>query len=161
MTGMMRWLGSEFVPALAWALVDVLWQGLILAALLRFILVICVRPSLRYSWSFAALVAIAACPVVTLWLKLSGAPKAWTDEPYLTVLQFAAPVMPKSLSSVSIVMGDWPWMQSLVLVWIGGVTLLSIRAIGGWYVLDRLSRTMAMPLPGTSALIFERVKAQL
>ena len=59
---------QQAIESLAWALIHFLWQGLAIAAIIELILLLCrsARPTKRYAICLVGLIAMAACPIVTL-----------------------------------------------------------------------------------------------
>jgi bla regulator protein blaR1 len=118
----------EIGREIGWTLVHFLWQGLILAALLRAILPLCRGAIVRHNCALAILILMAWAPVATfLLLHDFGQPAAANIT--------RAPQMPVS------------WMDGLVLVWLAGVMLLSLRALVGWQMIRSLERRDTLPVP--------------
>ncbi|HKX64073.1 MAG TPA: M56 family metallopeptidase [Rhizomicrobium sp.] len=116
---------------LGWTLIHFLWQGLFLAALLHTILPACRSAIARHNCALAILGLMALAPVAT----------------FLSIHDFAKSgglagnpaAGPASITA--------PWMDWLVVLWLGGIAALSLRALIGWYLVQSLKRldTMAVP----------------
>ncbi len=119
------------VRVVGWTLVHFLWQGTLLGAAYALLRLLLPRGEARYRFGMGMLVAFAVCPLLTAWRLLQQAP-GWVH---------AATYMPMSLASAEVNAGGirraWdggvdallPW---LVLAWLAGVLLLSLRAWRQW-----------------------------
>ncbi len=119
------------VRVVGWTLVHFLWQGTLLGAAYALLRLLLPRGEARYRLGMCMLVAFAVCPLLTAWHLLQRAP-GWIH---------AATCMPVSLASVEVNAGGirraWyggldallPW---LVLAWLAGVLLQSLRAWRQW-----------------------------
>ena len=132
MTDVFSWLPLETGRELGWTLIHFLWQGLLLAVLLNAVLPLCRGPIARHNWALATLVAMALAPVVT-FLSLHHSGKG-------AAAAFAATPLSSALISAT-------WMDWLVLLWLAGIVALSLRALGGWYLVQSLKHrdTLAVP----------------
>jgi TonB family protein len=114
---------------LGWTLIHFLWQGLFLAALLQTILPICRSAIARHNCALAILGLMALAPVVT----------------FLSIHDFAENRgLPVSAASAPV---SAAWTDWLVILWLGGIAALSLRALVGWYLVQTLKHrdTMAVP----------------
>jgi bla regulator protein BlaR1 len=109
-------------------LVHFLWQGLLLAALLHTVLPLCRSAITRHNCALLTLVLMALAPVAT-FLSLHSANAG--------AMTLAHNVAPMTLFSAPNAASHMDW---LVLLWLGGVMALSIRAIGGWTLANALAR---------------------
>jgi beta-lactamase regulating signal transducer with metallopeptidase domain len=151
-------LAHPAARALTLALVHFLWQGLAIAILLAATVELLGirRAPARYACSLAALLAMLACPLVTLaWLCLPassaiGEPVAW-----------AVPTMAQGGHSPPYVQ-DWlaPYQPLALAAWLVGVILLGGRLLAGAIGLSRLRRTR-QPLPLNLAALVERLGRRL
>jgi bla regulator protein BlaR1 len=119
------------VASVAWALIHFLWQGLLIAGLLYFALQLMPKasPNIRYALRCAALGAMVLAPIGTfLWLRNQELPVAGLNGTALPMLSAA--------SEQSLAAG-LPW---LVGIWGLGVSLLSLRLVGGCLQVMRLRR---------------------
>lgn len=129
----LSWMPLATGQDLGWTLIHFLWQGLLLAALLRTILPICRSTIARHNCALVMLAMMALAPVAT----------------FLSIHDFGGAALPGDaaagpLPSASIFA---PWMDWLVLLWLAGIAVLSLRALGGWYLAQSLGRrgTLAVP----------------
>lgn len=136
------------LQALAWTLLHFLWQGALLGLLARagFWLLRERPPQARYLLGCAALLAMAAAPLVTL-LVIQPAPGALAEGLELTRAAAAAPAAAASPAPWTrdlhlLVRPALPWAVAL---WMAGVALLSLRLLGGWIWLLRLRTRLAEP----------------
>ena len=170
--------------ALGWALIHFLWQGALIAIVVRAVLALVParRSSLRY---VIAVIGLALMPLaVTLtafgaWdgasqdpagLDRSGSASAGAsassdeslprgDEPTSTI-SAPAPVavfeVPASLRS------RVDSLTPLIVgVWLAGVLLLALRLLGGWLSTRRLVRTGVEPVSASVHEVFARLAARL
>ncbi len=154
------------LQSVGWALLHLLWQGALVAAVLALALRVLGRDAARarYALACGALVVIAALPAVTAWRHLASARvwesadapvDMWTpsrdvgatveEAPVLAALQ-DVPVRPAPVSAVLERLGarveqHLPW---LVLAWLLGVGVSSVRLLSGWL---RLQRWVADAVP--------------
>jgi bla regulator protein blaR1 len=126
-----------WVDALGSALIEFCWQGV--AILLLYLALRALagprRPLLRLWIGHAALLALAAAPLATLWARWPTAVVAPADvagSPMLALLDVGDAVA--------------PWTPWLVAGWAAGVLLLAGRAATQWWQLRRICAE-ATPLP--------------
>lgn len=119
-------LSSPWASALGVALLHLLWQGALIALLVALLQPWLRRASAaaRYGVALGGLVLIPVAFVVTLLVSRQSAALAWL--PHLTAK------LPQVL----------PW---LVAIWLLGVALMALRAIGGWCLLQHLRRRVRPP----------------
>jgi beta-lactamase regulating signal transducer with metallopeptidase domain len=143
-------LDHPVLQALAWTLLHFLWQGALLGLLARAGLWLLRgrTPTSRYLLGCAAMAAMATAPVVTFLLLNPG---AVTDTPTLIQTSRAAASFSVGPAAVPL---SWvrdlslalrpllPWALGL---WMAGVAGLSLRLVGGWLWLLRLSTRLAEP----------------
>ena len=128
----LSWMSLESGQELGWTLIHFLWQGVLLAALLNAILPFCRSAVHRHTCALATLVMMALVPVAT-FLSIHHVGNAGGA---------ALPIGAGAVSSPSA-----PWMSWVVILWLGGIAVLSLRAVGGWYLAQSLLRldTLAAP----------------
>lgn len=136
----------NLIFTLGWTLLHFLWQGTLIALLLAVALAALRSASARarYAAASIAMVFMMACAVVTFLRMNVAAPL-----PAPSVLAGVPPAVPPtntelpaaSSSTVSF-SGFLPW---LAYFWIAGVSLLSVRAFGGWMTLKRYCRRNSHP----------------
>lgn len=131
---------------IGWTLLHFVWQGALLGLLYASARMALPRGEARYRFGMVILLALALCPLLTLWRLLEAAP---------AVIQAATDVVTPAASDHGIALGTaaraWdtgldallPW---LALAWSAGVLLLSLRAWRQWRGLKALVR-MATLIP--------------
>ena len=150
-------MSRSLIESLGWTLVHFLWQGALLAAALSVMdmALAKARAAARYTAACAALALMLIVPAGTfLALRSQARPAAVTGPPI--VARSVAPralAMPLASSSAvsHVARGDrklerpsfslarlLPWV---VQAWILGVVLLSLRLLGGWWLVRRLVRS--------------------
>jgi beta-lactamase regulating signal transducer with metallopeptidase domain len=144
MTSMTNWISPSVMRALGWTLLHFLWQGTALAAIAAAAMALSRRSSVRYAVGVGALALMFVAPLVTLFFYSgdSGAADTAKSSP------LAAAAWPtargkaavggsihvsRSASSPDVL----PW---LVEAWLLGVTLFSLRSVGGFFLLERKRR---------------------
>jgi beta-lactamase regulating signal transducer with metallopeptidase domain len=167
---------SPFATALAWALVHFLWQGAAIA-LVAFAMMRLLRltASARYQIGVAALAATLLAPMATtIWLmdrppapaaagqidpgSLPGNGLAAATADRLTgaltnpAPSSTAPAQPRTPRAV---------LLAVLFAWLAGVTILSIRLVGGWLVTRRLVRRDISPVSHAIEVLAKRVAARL
>jgi beta-lactamase regulating signal transducer with metallopeptidase domain len=158
MNGISILLGTPLAQAIGWALLHLLWQGLLVAAILAATLALLSRQSAnaRYLASCGALVLIVALGAATAYRSYEGS-GVWgvgSGSKALILPVSATDVSSESLSSDSVVSHTppptphTPFLQShlpqIVLVWMTGVLLLSVRLLFGWLRAHAIARKNAM-----------------
>jgi beta-lactamase regulating signal transducer with metallopeptidase domain len=121
---------NGLIHALGLSLVHFLWQGAAIAVVLRLVLAFCRAPRARYGWSLAAMAAMAAAPAATFWALASGS----AEPGAAAMIVPAAPAFGPA----------WTWI--VVAAWVAGVSMLGLRALVGFALVQRLRR-LATPLP--------------
>jgi bla regulator protein blaR1 len=134
MSDSLSWMPLEMGRDLGWTLVHFLWQGLFLAALLSAILPICRSAIARHNCALATLAMMALAPVAT-FLSIHGFGKNGG-----VTLAGSAAAGPLPSASA-------PWMDWLVVLWLAGIAVLSLRALGGWTLAQSLGRHDTLPVP--------------
>ena len=117
---------------LGWTLIHFLWQGLLLAVLLNAILPICRNAIARHNCALATLALMALAPALT----------------FLSIHDFAnSGGLADSAAAGPLPSAFVPWMDWLVILWLAGIAVLSLRALAGWYLVQSLKRldTQAVP----------------
>jgi hypothetical protein len=123
MTALLSWMPLEIVQDLGWTLVHFLWQGLLLAALLNTLLPLCRSAIARHNCALATLLTMAWAPALTFMVlhdfgKGAAFPPNAGSDP---------------LSSASTLA---PSIDGLVILWLAGIAIMSLRALGGWYLVQ-------------------------
>jgi beta-lactamase regulating signal transducer with metallopeptidase domain len=155
-------LEQPVLQALGWSLVHFLWQGTLLVLVVRALLLMLPSASARarYALACAGLIGMAILPVTTgiaVYPRAGGAvgsaavagERAEVRIAPAPVRESASPHAAPNERGVASPAAGWvgrleatvrPWLSWIVLVWIGGVALLSVRLLGGWIHLQRLRR---------------------
>ena len=147
MTVLLSWMPLESARDIGWTLIHFLWQGLVLAALLNAILPFCRSAITRHNCALATLALMGLAPALTfLFLHdvgNSGAAALSDGGPLASAARLA------------------PWMDGLVLLWLVGVAILSLRAVGGWYLARSLGRRDTLAVPPALLLRCQDLKRRL
>jgi beta-lactamase regulating signal transducer with metallopeptidase domain len=144
MTPLAEWISPAVLRTLALALLHFLWQGAALAALAYLALALCRSASKRYVISVVALMAMLASPVATFLAV--RAPEA-AVEPSDSVADIPSAVNRLSVAPAKAAV-HLPGPQEVAPVylllfveaWFAGVVLLSLRSLGGIFLIERLRR---------------------
>ena len=144
LTSMTNWISPSVMRALGWTLLHFLWQGTALAAIAAAAMALSRRSSVRYAVGVGALVLMFFAPLVTLFFYSghSGAADTVKSSPLAAAVGPTARdraaaggsiQVPRTVSSPDAL----PW---LVEAWLLGVTLFSLRSVGGFFLLERKRR---------------------
>jgi beta-lactamase regulating signal transducer with metallopeptidase domain len=154
MTAMETFLTGPLAGAIGWALLHLLWQGVLVAAILAAALALLQRQSAnaRYIASCGALVLLVVLGVATTYRAYEPASNVGTGFSPSGGLKPAAtleadvtetPAAPNLLLSfVSYANGH---LAQIVAIWLCGVFFLSARLIVGWIGAHRLTTRRAQP----------------
>lgn len=173
-------IGSVFsgplAQAVGWALLHLLWQGVLVAAILAATLALLRRQSAntRYLASCGALVLIAAFSVGTAYRAYDPVrvaaltPSRVTtfsqlDAAATTFDDMTAAVVPATATDRLAVVASFAGshLPEIVLVWLVGVTLLSARLIAGWLGAHRLAVRHARPAEPKWEIAMNRIAEAL
>ncbi|HEX3985119.1 MAG TPA: M56 family metallopeptidase [Acidobacteriaceae bacterium] len=149
--------------ALGWTLVHFLWEGTLIALVYRILDLALTRRSatVRYGLALAALLSMAAVSLTTLAYEeasmdlpathVAGAIHTVisTAQPFETTFTDSAALAPLHDGHRFLTTRLMPWLDGL---WLAGVLLLSGRALGGWWFMQRLSRRTLEVAPHTLRL---------
>ncbi|MEG1325529.1 MAG: M56 family metallopeptidase, partial [Janthinobacterium sp.] len=126
---------SGFVPALGWALLHFLWQGLLIgcATALARAALRNARPEARYAVGCGALLACLAWPAAGLSLRLVGGDA--TGALYSSALLPAALLAPDSLPDLDLL------LRAVVGVWALCAAVLAVRMALGMLWIERRARS--------------------
>ncbi|HUL74943.1 MAG TPA: M56 family metallopeptidase [Vicinamibacterales bacterium] len=135
--------------ALAWALLHFVWQGALLAlgALVLFRL-LARSASARYVVGVTALAAMLAAPIgTTAWLARATVTPAGAGPSGATMVAAdeIAPVAVTSEPTTAGMSRSLTLTAAVLVIWLGGVAVLSIRLLGGWVTASRLARRALVP----------------
>jgi bla regulator protein blaR1 len=158
--------------ALGWTLVHFLWQGAAIALVYRVADRALARRSAnaRYVLALAALLGMLAVSVTTLAYEeasyYQSAPRTGAAAPHfaLAAQPVAAPLSEtaRPLQSASLdPMSLQHFMPYLDTLWLAGVLFLSLRALGGWWLIRRLRRRTHQRAPHTLLLRLDVLRRQM
>ena len=174
MTGIDTILDEPVVQAVGWALLHFIWQGSLIAAIAALALR-ALRHSaadVRYVVAAIALSLMATLPAVTglqAWRTLSVEREAAVPAATLPSVR-AAPVAvdaaalaamsaPLARSVVAAGAGGATgpverWLPLFVMAWMGGVLVLALRLVGGWFWIRRMTSRQAVTAePALDAMV--------
>lgn len=138
----MMLLSQVWVARLAWTLLHFLWQGTAIAALFALARAAFARSlssRTRYALACATLAAMTAAPMMTYFAISSG-----ETTPALAAARIPANVLPY-----------------VVIAWMAGVILFSIRLIGGWRFASRLRCVGVHVVPEEWRQTFEKLLSRM
>jgi beta-lactamase regulating signal transducer with metallopeptidase domain len=142
-------LKPEAVQALGWTLVHFVWEGAALALLLYMFFAFTRNARVRYAAAVITLVLMTLSPAVTfavLHARPEAVPDASSANQVIGSLRVAAEL---AMGHSAMATPDLPsvdWLLWLVWAWVAGVLVFSVRALGGWLVLERLHRNTREPV---------------
>lgn len=134
MIGLSSVLPSAVIQDLGWTLIHFAWQGAALALLLAAVLPASRSAQERYQAAFVTLIFMLAAPVITfvvIHAEVRGA-TSLQGEVWQRVGEISA---------------TQPWIDWIVTAWIGGATVLGVRAGGGWCLVSSLRTRDVCELP--------------
>jgi len=139
---------NSIETAIGWALLHLIWQGTIVAALLATTLALLCRRSAaaRYYAACLALLLLAVLPAVT-------AIRAYQTPPF-SGIETASTWMASAIALAS------AHMREIVAAWLIGVALLSLRLGGGWLRARRLATRGTKPSPAWQRTV-DRIAASI
>lgn len=132
---------------IAWALVHFLWQGTVLALIAALLMRLSSSSSVRYLIGVSTLAAMVMAVLVTTLVVPSPTVSAVQGSTASSGLEVFPPtVMPAdgvgtTGAEVRVFPATW-----IVGAWLIGVVVLSVRAMGGWWVARRVARQALTPL---------------
>jgi beta-lactamase regulating signal transducer with metallopeptidase domain len=145
------WVTPSTVQIFGWTLVHFLWEGVALAAILYVALAFCRTALARYSAALGTLVLMACSPIATFVFLDHHADSGF----HVAGLTYIAGAAKAGLTSPATALGSTAvlpfespgWLTCLVFFWCAGVLVFAVRALGGWFVLQRLRREKTDQLP--------------
>ena len=170
----LSWIQDPERIALGWTLLHFCWQGAAIALLYAVADRLAARSSanLRYGLAVAALALMPLAALATfieqahLIVHLpSGTHPVVASQlgamhtAFIRDVPAAAPAVATGELWLASHTSHWlPWLDGL---WLAGVLLLALRALGGWWQLERLRRRARSAVPPAVAASFQHVSAQL
>jgi len=152
-------LTGPLAQAIGWALLHLLWQATIVAAILAAVLALIPRQSAnaRYSAACGALGLVFALFIATSWraydpavAPVTSAPLSESQAMRITVTNVPAVLASMAAETwrdrmMSMVAGARQSLPSIVAIWLTGVVFLSSRLLLTWMRARRLANTNAQP----------------
>ena len=138
-------LGTPLAQAIGWALVHIVWQGIVVAGILAALLALLQRQSAhaRYVVSCAAMLVLLTLGAVTAYRAYDAGGDALIVSPQTATIDDAAPS--QSGDTPTLFARTRAALPKIVLFWIVGVAALSFRLAGGWLRAQRLAKRNASP----------------
>jgi beta-lactamase regulating signal transducer with metallopeptidase domain len=164
---------THTLEAVAWTLIHACWQAAVIALIYRAAVQALARCSsnARYAAALAAMLAMPVAAGVTFAVEIQK------DAPAIALPASAAFAVPNFEGMRSIEQGTGsdsaarqavnaqasardllPWIDGL---WILGVMGLSLRSLGGWWLIQRLRRTASVDAPEAVRAAFSRISKAL
>ncbi len=142
--------GTAVTDAAGWTLIHFLWQGTALAFLFYVFTGFTRQPALRYGAGVLTLVAMTVSPVVT-FLMLLARHHAETAPSKLEVAlnsfdTLASRGVDIPLAKATQSLASIGWLTCFVWVWLAGVAIFAVRALGGYLLLRNIVRDKCEPL---------------
>ena len=163
---------THTLQAIAWTLIHFCWQAAVIAAAYRLVSVAIARRSSQarylaalftllfmltasigtFAWELGAATASSSLPSTVLQTQSSVAD---AELPHILKPGFIASHRDApGLSPASLL----PWIDGL---WIAGVVALSLRSLGGWWLIQRLRVSATAQAPADVTASFARISATL
>jgi bla regulator protein BlaR1 len=137
-TAMLAW-----IDAIGWTLLHFLWQGALLGLLYAVVRPLFPGVAARYRLGMGVLLAMLACPPVTLAYVWPGAVVPANGAALaLPSVSIAAGAAAPGITSATLE----AWLPWLVAVWFVGVSVIALRAFAHWRRLSWLLRNASIPL---------------
>ena len=160
---------THTLDALAWTLIHFCWQAAAIAVLYRVLQVGFSRCAsrIRYALSVAALALMAFGAMATFTWEMSSprpssalhmAATEIRNAALAAIPQGATPALDQNPGTTTNAADLLRWVDGF---WVLGVALLSVRSIGGWWVIQRLRRTAFEEAPEAVRASFARIAAVL
>jgi beta-lactamase regulating signal transducer with metallopeptidase domain len=171
------------VQAIAWTLIHFCWQAAFIAAAYRGVSLITASRSsnTRYLLALSALLLMLAASVATFAFEMRSNSSSTTSSivnavaPYRTspvsTPRAGSPESATSVSSAAPGHSVAGWLPSLSLrvpvllmidgLWLVGVFVLSLRSLGGWWLIRRLRAVANVEAPAAVRASFRRISASL
>ncbi len=145
-----------FIKALGWTLVHSTWEIAMIAGVLfsTTLLWRAAKTKTRYFLSLVALAGCALAPMATYVALVSSAIPVTQPEPAFLpatklIVAKPAPVpvtRPLAQNPTQIEEKVEPYLPSVVLLWFGGLVVMSLRLLGGVFALERMKRRSSIDL---------------
>jgi beta-lactamase regulating signal transducer with metallopeptidase domain len=140
---------QPWADRLGWTLVHFIWQGTAISLTLAIARMWIVTPRWRHTTACLGLASMALAPIATFfWLDPRGPAPASLAPAHTAAI--AVPVPGPAAGATPDIL---PW---LVMAWVAGVAVLSVRLAGGWVTAARLRYSGTRPAPPEWQTTFER-----
>jgi beta-lactamase regulating signal transducer with metallopeptidase domain len=161
---------SHTLEAIAWTLIHFCWQAAAIAGIYRMLTVLLARSAsqTRYVLAVAAMLLMVGAAVGTFALQIRSSTPSPTLHNAVSTVEGASLVLPRTLAPGLIsqredVAGSTQanllrWIDGF---WVLGVVVLSVRSLGGWWVIQRLRATAIAEAPETVRASFWRIHAAM
>lgn len=161
---------THTLDALAWTLIHFCWQAAVVAVLYRALMIALSRSAseTRYAVSVAAMALMAAGAFTTFtWEICSARPSPALHIAATEIRNVALEAVPQAIApgpdlsnrtTVATAASLFRWIDCF---WVLGVVVLSVRSIGGWWVIQRLRATAIDEAPSALRASFVRISAVL
>jgi beta-lactamase regulating signal transducer with metallopeptidase domain len=161
---------SHTLEAIAWTLIHFCWQAAAIAGIYRLLTVLLARSAsqTRYVLAVAAMLLMVGAAVGTFALEIRSYTPSPTLHNAVSTVEGASLVLPRTLAPGLIsqredVAGSTQanllrWIDGF---WVLGVVVLSVRSLGGWWVIQRLRATAIAEAPETLRASFWRIHAAM
>lgn len=162
---------THTLQAIAWTLIHFCWQAAAVAAVYRLASLALARSSssTRYVAALLALLVMLVASVVTFTWELRATAAASLSSPASEAhVLVAATDLPHTMKPGFIPTQNdtpvfspsslLPWIDGL---WIVGVVVLSLRSLGGWWLIQRLRRSATALAPAEVEASFSRIASAL
>jgi beta-lactamase regulating signal transducer with metallopeptidase domain len=145
---------------LGWALVHSLWQGTLAAIALAvlFTIVPARAARLRYALAIATVGLMLALPLFTALRLYAAAPPAVVRDGAVSAVERAISAPPLVARARTALEPELPW---LVVLWLGGVLVSSLRLASGWRAARRLAIQGTRPASPAYAEAVGRLAARM
>ena len=140
-------LGTPLAQAIGWALVHLVWQGIVVAGILAAVLALLQRQSahIRYVVSCAAMLVLLFLGAVTAYRAYDAGGDALVVPSQATTANVDAAAPSPNGDTPTLLARTRAVLPKIVLFWIVGVAALSFRLAGGWLRAQRLAKRNAAP----------------
>jgi len=155
-------LGGSLAQAIGWALVHLVWQGVVVAGILAAVLALLQKRSahIRYVVSCIAMLVLVALGAATAYRAYDAQSDALAPATAATTLAGdAAPA--QSGDAPTLLARTRAALPKIVFFWIVGVAALSFRLAGGWLRAQRLANRNASPAADEWQRVVARLSAAL
>ena len=116
---------SRFAQPATAALLHFIWEGAVLGFMAYAAMRHAMQARTKYAIACGALVAMALAPAITFWMNVPDAPRSV----HVIGVDWDAQMGGADLPMAS---AAFEWRRFVLPLWLAGVVVLAIRAVGGW-----------------------------